>query len=88
MQSLKESGRRQNLEGQQQEAKGQLSDLTTGIGSRVQGTVGSAVAGLTGDKVGQEHYDKMHAEGKTQERGVEHDLQKQADAQDKNKDTK
>ena len=80
-QSLKSAGRQQNLEGQQQEAKGQLNDLSSGIGSRIQGTVGGAVAGATGDSEGQAHYDQMRAEGKTQQRGVEHDLQKQAEAE-------
>ncbi|PHH92139.1 hypothetical protein CDD83_8707 [Cordyceps sp. RAO-2017] len=84
--SLKNSGRQQNLEGQQQEAKGQLSDLGSGVASRAQGMVGGAVAGLTGDKEGQEHYDKMRAEGKAQQRGVEHDVQKQAEAKAKDKE--
>lgn len=73
-QSLKSAGRQQNLEGQQQEAKGQLNDLGLGMASRVQGVVGGAVASLTGDKAGQEHYDKMRAEGKSQQRGAEHDI--------------
>lgn len=51
------------------------------MANRAQGTIGGAVAGLTGDTEGQEHYDKMRAEGKTQQRGVEHDLQKQAEAE-------
>ncbi|KAF7549856.1 hypothetical protein G7Z17_g6113 [Cylindrodendrum hubeiense] len=80
-QSLKNAGRQQNLEGQQQEARGQLSDLGSGIGSRVQGSVGSAVAGLTGDKEGQAHYNSLHDEGKTRQRGVESDLQKQGEAE-------
>lgn len=79
--SLKSAGRQQNLEGQQQEAKGQLSDFGGGIANRAQGTIGSAVAGLTGDQKGQEHYDQMRAEGKTQQRGAEHDIQKQAEAE-------
>ncbi len=83
MQSLKNSGRQQNLEGQQQEAKGQLSDLGSGMANRAQGTLGGAVAGLTGDKSGQEHYDQMRADGKAQQRGVEHDLQKKAEAERK-----
>ncbi|KAJ0167732.1 hypothetical protein CTA2_541 [Colletotrichum tanaceti] len=78
--NLKQQGREQNLEGQSQEAKGQLNDYTSGIGNRVQGTVGSAVAGLTGDKAGQEHYQGLHDTGKTQQRGAEHDIQKQAEA--------
>ena len=79
--SLKSAGRQQNLEGQHQEAKGQLSDFGGGIANRAQGTIGSAVAGLTGDQKGQEHYDQMRAEGKTQQRGAEHDIQKQAEAE-------
>ena len=78
---MKQSGRQQNLEGQQQEAKGQVSDFGSGIGNRVQGTVGGAVAGLAGDREGQAHYDQLRAEGKTQQRGVEHDLQKKGEAE-------
>lgn len=78
--SLKSAGRQQNLEGQQQEAKGQLSDFGSGISNRAQGTLGGAVAGLTGDKAEQAKYDQMRAEGKTQQRGAEHDIQKQAEA--------
>ncbi|RDA87170.1 hypothetical protein CP532_4294 [Ophiocordyceps camponoti-leonardi (nom. inval.)] len=84
--SLKETGREQNLEGQKQEAKGQLSDMGSGLANRAQGTVGGAVAGLTGDKKGQEHYEQMRAEGKSQQRGVEHDMQKQVEAHDKAKE--
>jgi hypothetical protein len=80
-QNLKAQGREQNLEGQRQEAKGQVSDFASGVGDRVQGTIGSAVTGLTGDQKGQAHYNKMHAEGKTQQRGAEHDIQKQAEAE-------
>lgn len=80
---LKQQGRQQNLEGQEQEAKGQLSDYTSGIGNRLQGTVGGAVAGLTGDKSGEEHYKDLHDEGKTRQRGAEHDITKQAEAERK-----
>ncbi|KAK5987489.1 hypothetical protein PT974_11619 [Cladobotryum mycophilum] len=79
--SLKQTGRQQNLEGQQKEAKGQLSDYSSGIGQRVQGTLGETFAGVTGDKEGQAHYNQMHAEGKSQQRGAEHDIQKQAEGQ-------
>lgn len=79
--NLKQQGREQNLQGQGQEAKGQLSDLGQGISDRVQGTLGGAVAGLTGDRVGQEKYNEMHDEGKSRQRGVEADLDKQAAAQ-------
>lgn len=37
-----------NEEGKAQEAAGQLNDLGKGIQDRVSGTVGGAVAGLTG----------------------------------------
>ncbi|RDA92501.1 hypothetical protein CP533_4192 [Ophiocordyceps camponoti-saundersi (nom. inval.)] len=84
--SLKQTGREQNLEGQKQEAKGQLSDMGAGLANRAQGTLGGAVAGLTGDKQGQEHYEQMRAEGKSQQRGVEHDMQKQVEAHDKAKE--
>ncbi|EXJ57848.1 uncharacterized protein A1O5_12406 [Cladophialophora psammophila CBS 110553] len=80
---LKQKGREQNLQGQGQEAKGQLSDLGKGVSDRVQGTVGSAVASLTGDRTEQARYNEMHDEGKTRQRGVELDLDKQAAAQQK-----
>ncbi|KAF4124246.1 CsbD-like [Geosmithia morbida] len=84
--SLKQSGRQQNLEGQEQEAKGQLNDFSSGIANRAQGTIGGAIAGVTGDKKGEEHYDKMRAEGKTQQRGAEHDIRKQSEAREEKKD--
>ncbi|ROT37743.1 hypothetical protein SODALDRAFT_334872 [Sodiomyces alkalinus F11] len=77
---LKEQGRQQNREGQQQEARGQINDLTSGMGNRIQGAVGGAVASLTGDESGQQHYENLHDVGKTQQRGAEHDIQKQAEA--------
>lgn len=76
--SLKQSGREQNLKGQEQEARGQLNDLASGAAYRVAGTVGSAVAGLTGDRVKQAEYQNQHDTGKTQQRGAEHDIGKQA----------
>ncbi|KAI5462610.1 hypothetical protein BGZ63DRAFT_384317 [Mariannaea sp. PMI_226] len=81
--SLKNSGRQQNLEGQQQEARGQVNDLGSGMGKRFQGTVGGAMANITGDSEGQAHYQRMHDEGKTQQRGVEADLQRKAEAERK-----
>ena len=61
--NLKQQGREQNLSGQGQEAKGQLDDLSKGVGNRVHGAVGGAVAGLTGDRQGQAKYADMHDEG-------------------------
>ncbi|KAH0498895.1 hypothetical protein TgHK011_006121 [Trichoderma gracile] len=78
--SLKQSGREQNLEGQQQEAKGQVRDFGQGLSDRAQGAVGSAVAGLARDKEGQARYEELHDKGKTQQRGAEVDIQKQAEA--------
>jgi len=74
---LKREGIQQNREGKGQEAQGQLSDLGQGIKDRVGGTLGGIGAGLTGDKMEQERYQAQHDEGKTRQRGVESDLQKQ-----------
>lgn len=62
--------------------------MAGGVASRVQGTVGGAISGLTGDKEGQEHYDQMRADGKAQQRGVEADLQKKAEAEQKDAEQK
>lgn len=83
MQSLKTSGRQQNLEGQQQEAKGQLSDLSGGIADRAKGTIGGAVAGAMGDEQGKAHYDQLRADGKAAQRGVEADVERKAEAEQK-----
>lgn len=79
-QGLKQAGRDQNLEGQQQEAKGQVNDYTKGVGDRIGGTVGAAVSGLTGNASAQKDYQDQHDTGKTAQRGAEHDILKQADA--------
>jgi uncharacterized protein YjbJ (UPF0337 family) len=77
---LKAAGQRQHREGQQQEAQGQLKDYGHGISDRVQGTVGSALSGLTNDREARERYDQLHDEGKTRQRGVEEDLTKEVEA--------
>ncbi|KAI1129085.1 hypothetical protein F5Y10DRAFT_162285 [Nemania abortiva] len=79
--SLKAAGRNQNREGQDQEAKGQVNDYVSGIGDRVSGTVGAAVAGVTGNTKAQTDYRDQHDAGKTQQRGAEHDIKKKADAE-------
>ena len=75
---LKAEGIQQNREGKGQEASGQLSDLGSGIGDRVQGAVGGAVSGLTGDRAAQAKYQDKHDEGKTAQRSVEADLERKA----------
>ena len=59
-QGMVQDGRDQNERGQAQEAKGQLKDLKQGVGDRVQGRLGGAVAGLTGDRDEQERYMDKH----------------------------
>lgn len=39
------------------------------------------MSNLTGDKEQEAHYDELRAEGKTRQRGVEHDIQKKAEAE-------
>jgi len=80
---LKQQGREQNLQGQQQEAKGQITDYGKGISDRAKGAVGGAAAALTGDREEQARYADVHDEGKTRQRGVELELEKQAEAQQK-----
>ncbi|KFY91752.1 hypothetical protein V498_05337 [Pseudogymnoascus sp. VKM F-4517 (FW-2822)] len=74
---LKREGQEQNAAGKGQEAQGQLNDLGGGFAGRVSGAVGGAVAGITGDREAQIEAQKRHDEGKTQQRGAEHDIQKQ-----------
>ncbi|CAK1355648.1 hypothetical protein CB0940_00647 [Cercospora beticola] len=83
LEGLKKEGQQQNEEGKAQEAAGQLNDLGSGVANRVAGTVGGAVAGLTGDREEQARRADQHDEGKTLQRGVESELQKQADAERK-----
>lgn len=64
---LKQEGQRQNAEGKQQEAAGQVNDYGKGISDRVQGTIGGAVAGLTGNRADEAKYQAQHDQGKTQQ---------------------
>lgn len=77
MQDLKSAGAQQNAEGKGQEAQGQLNDFGSGVANRVTGAVGGAVAGVTGDRDAQLKAQEQHDVGKTQQRGAEHDIQKQ-----------
>ncbi|CAK7220838.1 hypothetical protein SBRCBS47491_004325 [Sporothrix bragantina] len=79
--SLKASGREQNRAGQEQEARGQINDLVSGASDRVKGAVGGGIANLTGNPQAEADYQKQHDIGKTQQRGAEVDIQKQADAE-------
>jgi len=74
---LKREGQQQNAEGKGQEAHGQLSDYGHGMQDRVGGTVGSVVAGLTGDRAGQDKYRMKHDDGKASQRSAEADIAKQ-----------
>jgi len=82
VESLRQSGVEQNQTGKAQEAKGQTADYAQGISDRVGGAVSGAVAGLTGDRAGQQAAEARHDHGKTLQRGVEADLQKQVNAQE------
>lgn len=57
---LKRQGREQNMQGQGQEAKGQLNDLGQGISDRVGGALGGAYASLTGNQAAQKAYQDQH----------------------------
>jgi len=78
---LKQEGIQQNKEGKAQEAQGQLNDLGSGIADRVSGAVGGAAASLTGNTAQQEARQAQHDQGKSLQRGVELDLDKQVNAQ-------
>lgn len=80
LEGLRKAGEQQNADGKGQEAQGQLSDLGKGISDRVGGTVGGAVAGLTGDEAEKRKRELQHDEGKTLQRGVESEVGKKADA--------
>lgn len=75
---LRQEGIRQNEEGKGQEAQGQLSDLGKGVKDRVGGTVGGAVAAATGSEEQRRAAERQHDEGKARQRGVEHDIHKEA----------
>ena len=74
---MKKEGEEQNAAGKGMEAEGQLSDFGSGIKDRAQGALGGIGAGITGDREQQEKYQRMHDDGKTQQRSAEHDIQKQ-----------
>ncbi|RPA85603.1 hypothetical protein BJ508DRAFT_411987 [Ascobolus immersus RN42] len=71
------NGRRENQEGQGQKAAGQVKDYAEGVADRVGGTIGSAAAGLVGNKEKEREYSQMHDTGKTNVRGVEAEVNKE-----------
>lgn len=73
--NLRKAGIQQNADGKEQEAKGQLSDLTQGVSDRAQGALGNIGAAITGDRESQAKYQDLHDEGKARQRGVEAELQ-------------
>ncbi|CAK7271649.1 hypothetical protein SEPCBS119000_004714 [Sporothrix epigloea] len=79
--SLKAAGREQNQSGREQEARGQVNDFVTGASDRVKGVVGGGIANLAGNPQAEADYQQQHDIGKTQQRGAEFDIQKQAEAQ-------
>lgn len=57
-----------------------MRDFGEGVKGRVGGAVGGMVAGITGDKEREEQERLRHDDAKARQRGVEAELQKQADA--------
>ncbi|KAL2887412.1 hypothetical protein HOO65_050533 [Ceratocystis lukuohia] len=55
-------------------------DAAYGASQRVEGAVGSAAAGLTGNRQEQERYNQMHEAGKTKQRAAEADRQTRSQA--------
>jgi hypothetical protein len=55
-----------------------VKDLGKGVADRVGGTVGGAVASLTGSDEQRRAAERQHDEGKARQRGVEKDLNKEA----------
>lgn len=74
---MRQTGIQQNADGKAQQAKGQLSDLGQGVTDRARGAMGAVGSAVLGDKDGQEKWQDVHDEGKTRQRGVEAELQKQ-----------
>ncbi|KAK6526237.1 hypothetical protein TWF694_004846 [Orbilia ellipsospora] len=79
--SLKAQGRAQYDDGVRLETSGQASDLSQGVVNRVVGTLGAMTST---DSEEREKYNRQHDEGKAAVRSVQHDLQKQSEALEKN----
>ena len=74
--NLRQEGIRQNAEGKSQEAKGQVQDFSEGITKRVQGTLGSVGAAITGDRESEARWRNVQDEGKAKHRDAEADILK------------
>lgn len=74
--SLRRTGAEQNAAGKEQEAKGQLKDLGSGMQNRAQGALGTVGAAISGDREEEQKWRDMHDEGKTRQRGAEADIAK------------
>jgi uncharacterized protein YjbJ (UPF0337 family) len=77
---MKQEGREQNIRGQQQEAQGQVKNMVGGVADRVQGSVGSTVAGAMGNKDAQHKFDEQLESGKAALSSEQQNLQREADA--------
>jgi len=79
--NLRQEGIRQNAEGKSQEAKGQVQDFSEGITKRVQGTLGSVGAAITGDRESEARWRDVQDEGKAKHRDAEADILKRQQQQ-------
>ncbi|KAL1894986.1 hypothetical protein Cpir12675_003445 [Ceratocystis pirilliformis] len=64
----------------QKSSNASRKDAAYGASQRVEGAVGSAAAGLRGNRQEQERYNQMHEAGKTKQRAVEADRQTRSQA--------
>ena len=80
--SLRQDGARQNQLGKQQQAEGQVRDMGQGVMDRAKGTLGGVVAEAVGDHSEADRRRVQREDGKARQRGVELELQKEAEARD------
>ncbi|PLB53422.1 putative mismatched base pair and cruciform DNA recognition protein [Aspergillus steynii IBT 23096] len=75
---LRREGVEQNSRGKAAEAEGQLRDFGSGLKDRAQGGLGKVAAAAKGDREEEAEWERMHDQGKVQQRGAEVDMQKRA----------
>jgi len=68
---LQQSGRDQANEGQAQSAVGQVTEWVQGFVDRLRGSVNAAIAMLFGDTQDADQNQKLHDQGKAQQRSAE-----------------